>query len=92
MGIDYMYYTPERMEDVKLSDLRDNDEFLDDAITFLKSSRKGWTDQDFEESSQDDIVDEILEHFRVQSTNEVTMAKDYYYIDDDQVAENEKQA
>ena len=92
MGIDYMYYTPERMEGVKLSDLRDNDEFLDDAITFLKSNRKGWTDQDFAESSQDDIVDEVLEHFRVQSTNEVTMAKDYYYIDDDQVAENEKQA
>lgn len=87
-----MYYTPENMQDKKLSDLSKNKEFLTDAYTFLMSERKGWTEEELSTWSNEDVVDEVLEHFRVQSTNEVTMAKDYYYIDDEMVAENEKQS
>jgi hypothetical protein len=85
-----MYYTPENMQDKKLSDLSKNKEFLTDAYTFLMSERKGWTEEELSTWSNEDVVDEVLEHFRVQSTNEVTMAKDYYYIDDEMVAEKVK--
>ena len=86
------YYTPENMKDKKISDLKSDPNFLSDAITFLKSDRKGLTDEDIEKYSADDVVDEVLEHFRVSTMNEVTMAKDYYYVSDDQVPEAERQA
>ena len=40
------YYTPEKMQDKKLSDLTKDRAFLSDAITFLKSDRKGYTDEE----------------------------------------------
>ena len=88
----FTYYTQESMKDKKLSDLQDNKEFLTDAITFLRSSRKGYTDDDIRGMGREQIVYDVLEHFRVQSTNEMTMAKDYYFIDDDQTNEAEKQS
>ena len=88
----FTYYTQESMKDKKLSDLKDNKEFLTDAITFLRSSRKGYTDDDIRGMDREQIVYDVLEHFRVQSTNEMTMAKDYYFIDDDQTNQAEKQS
>ena len=87
-----MYYTPEFMEDKKLSDLSDNKDFITDAVAFLKSKRKGFTDEDLEGYTGDDVVEEVLEHFRYQSSNETTMAYDYNYISDDTVDEKEKQS
>ena len=87
-----MYYTPESMKDKKLSDLRKNPEFITDAVSFLKSKRKGYTDKDLEGYTGDDVVEDILEHFRYQSTNEISMSYDYNYIADDTVDEKEKQA
>ena len=42
--------------------------------------------------SGEDVVYDVLEHFRIQSTNEMTMAKDYYFIEDNQTSDMEKQA
>ena len=89
---DTTYYTQESMKDKKLSDLKDNDAFLNDAITFLKSRRKGYDDETLSKYTTEDVVYDVLEHFRVMNTNEVTMAKDYYFMDDDNTSEKEKQA
>ena len=86
------YYTPEKMKGKKISDLKSDPGFLSDAVTFLKSNRKGLTDEDLEQYSADDVVDEILEHFRMGTANEITMAKDYYFVNDEQVPEAERQA
>jgi len=87
-----MYYTPESMENKKLSDLRDNEDFITDAVAFLKSKRKGFTDEDLKGYTGDDVVEEVLEHFRYQTSNETTMAYDYNYISDETVDEKEKQS
>ena len=89
---DITYYTQESMKDKKLSDLKDNDAFLNDAITFLKSRRKGYDDEKLSKYTTEDVVYDVLEHFRVMNTNEVTMAKDYYFMDDDNTSEKEKQS
>jgi len=88
----FTYYTQESMKDKKLSDLKNDREFLTDAVTFLRSKRKGYSDDDLRAMSGEDIVYDVLEHFRVQSSNEMTMAKDYYFIDDDQTKDAEKQS
>jgi hypothetical protein len=85
MADQYSYFTPEFMQDKKLSDLKTNKAFLQDGITFLKSGRKGYTDEDIKGMSADDVVSEVLEHFRYQTTNEVTVAKDIYFMNDDSV-------
>jgi hypothetical protein len=85
MADQYSYFTPEFMQDKKLSDLRTNKQFLQDGINFLKSGRKGYTDEDIKGMSADDVVSEVLEHFRYQTTNEVTVAKDIYFMNDDTV-------
>ena len=86
------YYTPENMKGKKVSDLKKDPAFLKDAVTFLKSRRKGWTDEELKQLTPDDVSYEILEHFRVMNTNEVSMSRDYYYVKDDKTADNEKQA
>ena len=86
------YYTQENMQGKKLSDLKNNDAFLNDAVTFLKSRRKGYDDERLSEYTADDVVYDVLEHFRVMNTNEVTMAKDYYYMGDDNTPEQEREA
>ena len=86
------YYTPENMKGKKVSDLQRDPAFLKDAVTFLKSRRKGWTDDELKKLTPEDVSYEILEHFRVMNTNEVSMSRDYYYVKDDKTADNEKQA
>ena len=85
MSEQFSYYTPENMQDKKLSDLKSNPAFLQDAVTFLKSGRKGYTPDDIKDMSANDVVSEVLEHFRYQTTNEVTVAKDIYFMNDDSV-------
>ena len=85
MADQYSYFTPEFMQDKKLSDLRTNKQFLQDGVNFLKSGRKGYTDEDIKGMSADDVVSEVLEHFRYQTTNELTVAKDIYFMNDDSV-------
>ena len=92
MSNQFSYYTAENMQDKKLSDLRTDRNFLRDGVTFLKSGRKGYTDEEISEMSADDVVSEVLEHFRYQTVNEVTMAKDMYYLKDDTVDADEKQS
>ena len=83
MSDKFSYYTPENMQDKKLSDLKSDPAFLTDAVTFLKSNRKGYTSDDIKDMSANDVVSEVLEHFRYQTTNEVTEAKDIYFMNDD---------
>ena len=52
------------MQDKKLSDLRTEGVFLKDAITFLKSKRLNYTDDDLQDMSASDISDKVLEHMR----------------------------
>ena len=85
MSDKFSYYTPENMQDKKLSDLKSDPAFLTDAVTFLKSNRKGYTSDDIKDMSANDVVSEVLEHFRYQTTNEVTVAKDIYFMNDDSV-------
>jgi hypothetical protein len=92
MSDPYTYYTPENMKNKKVSDLKRNKGFLNDAVTFLKSRRKGWKDEELKQMSADDIAYEVLEHFRIVNTNEVSMSKDFYYIKDEKTAEKEKQS
>lgn len=92
MADPYTYYTPENMKNKKVSDLKRNKGFLNDAVTFLKSRRKGWKEDELKQMSADDITYEVLEHFRIMNTNEVSMSKDFYYIKDDKTAEKEKQS
>ena len=86
------YYTPEKMQDKKLSDLKKDRAFLADAITFLKSDRKGYTDEEIRKKSASDITYDILEHFRIMNTNEVSMGRDYFFVSDNNVKETDKQA
>ena len=88
----YTYYTKEEMQDRKITDLQKDRGFLSDAVTFLRSKRKGYKDDELRDMSGEDIAYEVLEHFRVQSTNEMTMAKDYYFMEDDQTSERDKQS
>ena len=85
MSNKFAYYTPENMQDKKLSDLKSDPAFLTDAVTFLKSNRKGYTSDDIKDMSANDVVSEVLEHFRYQTANEVTIAKDIYFMNDDSV-------
>lgn len=89
---DNTYYTQKSMKNKKVSDLKNNDDFLNDAITFLKSSRKGYDDKTLSKYNTDDVVADVLEHFRVMNTNEVTMAKDYYFMQSDTTSEKDRQA
>lgn len=86
------YYTPEKMQDKKLSDLTKDRAFLSDAITFLKSERKGYTDEEIKKKSASDVTYDILEHFRIMNTNEVSMGRDYFFVSDDNVKETDKQS
>lgn len=86
------YYTPENMQDKKMSDLKSDPAFLTDALTFLKSKRKGYTQDDIDEMSADDVVSEVLEHFRYQTTNEVTVGKDLYFMNDNTVDTKERES
>ena len=86
------YYTPEKMQGKKVSDLKMDRNFLSDAVTFLKSNRKGMTDEELSKYTPDDVVDEVLEHFRMGTMNEVTMAKDLYFVNDEQAPETDRQA
>jgi hypothetical protein len=88
----FSYYTPEYMQDKKVSDLKSNPAFLQDGITFLKSDRRGYTDEDIKSMSADDVVSEVLEHFRYQTTNEVTVAKDLFFMNDKTVAPEQREA
>ena len=80
------------MQDKKLSDLRTDSAFLKDAVTFLKSKRLEYTDEDLQDMSASDITDKVLEHMRYQSVNERTMYKDYYYIADETTPTQEREA
>ena len=71
------YYTEENMQGKKLSDFASDVDFIEDGVTFLKSNRKGYTDEDFASMNGEDVVNEVLEHFRWANTNEVSMAKDF---------------
>jgi hypothetical protein len=86
------YYTAESMQDKKLSDLRTDSAFLKDAVTFLKSNRLEYTDEDLQDMSASDITDKVLEHMRYQSVNERTMYKDYYYLADETTPTQEREA
>ena len=86
------YYNTESMKDKKLSDLRTNTAFLKDSITFLKSGRLQYTDEDMEDMSASDITDKVLEHMRYQTVNERTMYKDYSFIADETTPVNEREA
>ena len=88
----FTYYTPESMKGKKISDLKTDVGFMKDAVTFLRSRRKGYEDNDLKNYTPEDVVYEILEHFRVMKSNEISMGKDYYYISDDKVDEKEKQS
>ena len=92
MANKFSYYTPEGMQDKKMSDLKSDPAFLQDALTFLKSERKGYTPEDIKEMSADDVVSEVLEHFRYQTTNEVTVAKDIYFMNDKSVEPTKREA
>lgn len=92
MADPYKYYTAESMQDKKLSDLRTDGAFLKDAVTFLKSKRLEYTDEDLQDMSASDITDKVLEHMRYQSVNERTMYKDYYYIADETTPTQEREA
>ena len=92
MADPYNYYTAESMQDKKLSDLRTDGAFLKDAVTFLKSKRLEYTDEDLQDMSASDITDKVLEHMRYQSVNERTMYKDYYYIADNTTPTQEREA
>lgn len=92
MANKFSYYTPEGMQDKKMSDLKSDPAFLQDALTFLKSERKGYTPEDIKEMSADDVVSEVLEHFRYQTTNEVTVAKDIYFMNDESVEPTKREA
>lgn len=87
-----LYYTPERMKDKKLSELEKDKDFLTDAYTFLLSGRKNWTEDELSGLSTSEVVDEVQEHFRLSTMNEVTMGKDFYYVSDEEVPETDKQA
>lgn len=92
MAEQYNYYTTGAMKDKKLSDLTLDSVFLKDAVTFLKSDRLQYTDEDLQDMSASDITDKVLEHMRYQSINERTMYKDYSYISDDNTPVQERQA
>ena len=92
MSDKYTYYSPEYMQDRKLSELKSNGAFLSDAITFLKSKRGNYTDDEIKKLSADDVVSQVLEHFRYQTMNEVSMSKDFYYMSDTKTPQNEKEA
>jgi hypothetical protein len=77
------YYKEDNMRDVKISDLRDNPEFLQDAVDFLTSRRRGYTSEDLADKDGDWVTNEVLEHFRYANTNEVSMYKDYNFVNDD---------
>lgn len=92
MADEYTYYTPDNMKNKKVSDLKKNTAFLTDAVTFLKSRRKGWTDDELKKLTPDDVAYEVLEHFRIANVNEVSMSRDYYFVKDDKTQEKEKQS
>ena len=92
MADEYTYYTPDNMKNKKVSDLKKNTAFLTDAVTFLKSRRKGWTDDELKDLTPDDVAYEVLEHFRIANVNEVSMSRDYYFVKDDKTQEKEKQS
>lgn len=77
------YHTANSMKNKRMSDIKTNSSFLDDAITFLKSDRLNYKDEDLMEMSASDISDKVLEHMRYQTVNERTMYKDYSFIADD---------
>ena len=66
---DINYYNNENMQDKKLSDLTFNASFLKDAITFIKSDRLNYSDEDVDTFSASDLTDKVLEHMRYQSMN-----------------------
>ena len=92
MADSYNYYTPESMKDKKLSDLRTDSSFLKDSISFLKSGRLQYTDEDLQDMSASDITDKVLEHMRYQSVNERTMYKDYSFIADKTTPQKERES
>tara|TARA_Y100000114_G_scaffold102549_1_gene95714 strand:+ start:5411 stop:9328 length:3918 start_codon:yes stop_codon:yes gene_type:complete len=77
---------------------KNNDYILNDMITFLKSRRKGYKDEDFGGTNgltKQDVIDEVNEHFRVGIggvQNLVTMTRDFNFMNDDKNTKEEKDA
>ena len=92
MSDKYTYYTQESMKEKRVSDLKSDPAFLTDALSFLRSDRKGFNEKDIATMSSDDVVDEVLEHFRYQTVNETTMAKDYYYLNDPTTKQEDRES
>tara|TARA_R100001015_G_C4635324_1_gene204678 strand:+ start:3972 stop:8129 length:4158 start_codon:yes stop_codon:yes gene_type:complete len=74
---------------------RDNTNMLLDMYTFLKSQRKGYTQDELEKMDLDDIIGEVNEHFRVGmggAQNIVTITKDFNFLKDEKNTDAEKEA
>lgn len=66
-------------ENINREQLLQDEDFVNDARSFLQN-REGYTDEGFFSiEDPDDLFDAYLEHFRVQNVNEVTAAKDLNY-------------
>lgn len=95
MEIDY--YTKKNIGSKTLRDAaKENDQILLDMIRFLRSDRKGYSDEKLESMTTDEIIDDVNEHLRagIESImpNAFTVAKDFSFQKDDLLPEEDKVA
>lgn len=90
------YYTYENAKDIKMSDLYSDPNFQEDAVTFFKSSRKGYTSQDINDLVKDgdeNLGKAVMEHMRFGAqgmANMWTVGKDSnWFLDDSNPEEKE---
>jgi len=79
----------EEVEGKDFMELKDNPEFQKDLVLFFRSSRYGLSGDEMKELGADGLADKFVEHMRWQDTNEITALKDYNFVKQENLPQEE---
>jgi len=79
----------EEVDGKDFMELKDNPEFQKDLVLFFRSSRYGLSGDEMKELGADGLADKFVEHMRWQDTNEITALKDYNFVKQENLPQEE---
>ena len=79
----------EEVDGKDFMELKDNPEFQKDLVLFFRSSRYGLSVDEMKELGADGLADKFVEHMRWQDTNEITALKDYNFVKQENLPQEE---
>ena len=74
----------EKMEGRKFNELVADPEVQKDLVRFFTSSRYNYGREEIQELGPEGLMDKFIDHMRWQDTNEATVARDFYFVQQEQ--------